>query len=109
VLGVGLIGLVALVVWSLRSLPPSARGRQLCTQGAFRYVRHPLYAAFLSHFNFALALFLGHPIYLLWAIALHPIWHVLMRSEERLMLRDFGEPYREYAARTGRFIPRFWS
>ncbi len=105
---VGLIGTIGLVAWSLRSLPPSARGRALCTHGALRYVRHPLYASFLSFFNFCLALFLGHPVYLLWALALHPLWHGLMRHEEALMACEFGEAYRHYAQRTGRFVPRFW-
>lgn len=105
-LGVGFAGLIALLGWSLVSLPPNRRGHELCTKGAFKYVRHPLYAAFLSYFNFWFALFLGAPVYLLWAVALHPLWHWVVRSEEDLMLGKFGDQYREYASRTGRFFPR---
>jgi len=43
---------LAVVIWSVKSLPPSERGNKLSTRGAFKYVRHPLYAAFLSIFNF---------------------------------------------------------
>lgn len=97
---------VAIIVWSVRSLPVHDRGRALCTRGAFRWVRHPLYAAFLSIFNPALALFLDHWLYIVWAIALHPLWHWLIKAEEGPMLTRFGDEYREYANHTGRFIPR---
>ncbi len=97
---------LVLIVWSLRSLPAADRGNRLCTSGAFRYVRHPLYAAFLSVFNFGLAIWLNSYIYLAWALLLHPVWHFLVRDEERMMIATFGDAYREYQKRTGRFFPR---
>ncbi len=54
----------------------------------------------------ALALALDHPAYLLWAAALHPLWHWLIRPEEALLEDLFGDEYRRYAAATGRFLPR---
>jgi protein-S-isoprenylcysteine O-methyltransferase Ste14 len=97
---------LALFVWSFVALPASGRGSTLCTRGPYRYVRHPAYAAFLSVFNFGLALFLNDYIYLGWALLLHPLWHFAVRSEERFMESIFGDEYREYARRTGRFVPR---
>lgn len=105
---VAVIGTVILVVWSIKSLPPSARGRELVTRGAFKYFRHPLYAAFLSSFNFGLAVLLNNWIYIIWAIALHGVWHLNIISEERLMKRQFPEEYVDYCAKTGRFVPRLW-
>jgi protein-S-isoprenylcysteine O-methyltransferase Ste14 len=102
----GAVGAIAIVVWSVRALPVGDRGRQLVTDGPFRRVRHPLYAAFLSVFNPALALALDHPACLAWAVALHPLWHLLIRPEERQLARVFGEDYLRYAAVTGRFFPR---
>lgn len=102
----GAVAAAAVVLWSVRSLPVGDRGRRLAVDGPFRWVRHPLYAAFLSLFNPALAVALDHPAYLVWAGALHPLWHALIRPEERLLQALFGEPYRAYAARTGRFFPR---
>jgi protein-S-isoprenylcysteine O-methyltransferase Ste14 len=102
----GGLAAAGIVAWSVRSLPVGERGHRLATAGPFRYVRHPLYAAFLSVFNPALALALDHPAYLLWALALHPLWHVMIRPEERLMADAFGAEYLRYAARTGRFLPR---
>jgi protein-S-isoprenylcysteine O-methyltransferase Ste14 len=94
------------IVWSFQSLPASDRGNKLCTKGVFRYVRHPLYAAFLSLFAFGLAVYLNSFIYILWALLLHPIWHFVIRYEEKLMIDIFGEQYREYQKITGRFFPK---
>ncbi|MEO1086716.1 MAG: isoprenylcysteine carboxylmethyltransferase family protein [Acidobacteriota bacterium] len=105
----GLFGLaaLALAIASTTSLPPDQRGRGVCRTGAYRWVRHPLYASFLLG-AFGLALNLDHWIYVAWAVLLHPLWHGLIRYEEGLMLETFGQPYADYACVTGRFVPRFW-
>ena len=97
---------VLLITWSVRSLSVEHRGRRLCTSGPFRWIRHPLYAAFLTVFNPALALYLDHVVYLLWALLLHPLWHWVIVPEENLMQRRFGDEYRRYCDQTGRFVPR---
>ena len=96
----------ALATWCVHALPIRQRGRGLCQTGPYHFVRHPFYAAFLSIFDFGLALFLNHAVFLLWAVLLHPLWHWLIRYEEGLLRREFGDAYRDYAARTGRFLPR---
>jgi protein-S-isoprenylcysteine O-methyltransferase Ste14 len=101
----GLITL-AIIIWSVTSLPAADRGNKLCTSGVFKYVRHPLYAAFLSVFNFGLAVYLNSYIFIGWAVLLHPVWHYVVRSEERLMIGIFGETYRVYQQKTGRFLPK---
>jgi protein-S-isoprenylcysteine O-methyltransferase Ste14 len=96
---------IGLIVWSTKSLPTSDRGNKLCTTGAFKYIRHPLYAAFLSVFNFGLAVYLNSYFFIFWAILLHPIWHYIIRYEEKMMIDIFKEEYVEYKKRTGRFFP----
>lgn len=100
------IGAICLALWSARSLPPTERGKKLITSGAYRHFRHPIYATFLSCFDFGLALLLNNWIYILWAILLHCLWHLNIISEERLMRKEFPIEYDEYCAMTGRFIPR---
>jgi len=107
--GVACLAGTALFLWSLLALPVEARGRRLVTGGAYRFVRHPLYAAFLTFFDFGLALFLDHAVYLAWAVLLHPLWHLLVRGEERRMAEAFGAEWDAYARRTGRFVPRLAS
>ena len=103
------VGSIILVFWGVKSLPPAARGKELVTTGAFRYLRHPLYAAFLSCLNFGLAVLLNNWIYIIWAVLLHGVWHWNIGSEEKLMRREFPKEYVEYCKRTGRFIPRIWN
>ena len=104
-----LVGAVFVVVWSIKSLPPAKRGKKLITNGIYRYLRHPLYAAFVSCLNFGLAVLLNNWIYIIWAVLVHGIWHWNIESEEKLMRREFPQKYEEYCQITGRFIPRIAS
>jgi protein-S-isoprenylcysteine O-methyltransferase Ste14 len=105
-LALGVVLTTAIVTWSLYALPPEARGRGLVTAGPFRYVRHPLYAAFLGPFDFGLALFLDGWIFLAWAALQYPLWHLNVAAEEKLMHGEFGSEYAVYCRRTGRFLPK---
>jgi len=106
---VGLCVVTGLIMlWSVISLPITKRGKRLVTSGAFRYFRHPLYGACLSFFNFGLAIFLNNWIYILWAVVQHPVWHWLIRHEEKLMEQRFPSEYEAYASKTGRFFPRLF-
>jgi protein-S-isoprenylcysteine O-methyltransferase Ste14 len=108
VFGVAIILTILLIVWSAKSLNPSQRGRELVTSGAFRFFRHPLYAAFLTFFNFGLAIYLDNYIFIFWAILQHFVWHVNVAKEEKMISGIFPQTYDEYCKRTGRFFPRFW-
>lgn len=97
---------IDIIVWSLISLNPKLRGKTLITTGALKYFRHPLYAAFLSFFNFGLAIYLNNWIFILWAIILHPIWHILVIGEEKMLKNIFPNDYEKYCLNTGRFFPK---
>jgi len=99
---------LAIAAWAIKSLPVKDRGYALIMVGAYRYFRHPLYASFLISFDFGLALYLDHWVMMAWAFAQYPIWDLNMVGEERLMEREFGENYRMYCRKTGRFFPRWW-
>jgi len=99
---------VSLLIWSLKSLTPGDRGRNLITVGAYKYFRHPLYAAFLLFINVGIAFLLNNFIYLLWAAILFPIWSFIVRNEEELMKNEFGEKYVAYSRNTWRFVPKLW-
>ena len=82
---------VAVFIWSLRSLCPDDRGRRLVTQGAYKYFRRPLYAAFLLFINLGITFLLNNLIYLIWVVILFPIWSFIVRKEEALMSNEFGD------------------
>jgi protein-S-isoprenylcysteine O-methyltransferase Ste14 len=102
----GVVFSILMVIWSVRSLPVGERGHGVCTSGAYRYVRHPVYAAFSSIGALGLALYFNHPVFLLWFVAIQLLWRWLVRSEEQMMVREFGEEYELYMERTGRLFPR---
>ncbi len=79
----------------------------LITDGIYRYIRHPMYAA---HLLWAIAQGLLLENWLAgWAFLVISVPFYLLRvpKEEKMMLEQFGEEYREYISRTGRMIPKF--
>ena len=98
-------GGLALHAWSFTTLRQWWVGDRLCTRGPFRLVRHPMYAAWITLIAPGVALMLNRWIFVLCLAALHPVWHALVQREECIMESLFGDVYRDYAARTGRFLP----
>jgi len=91
--------------WSFSTLRSWWIDDQLCTKGPFRYVRHPMYAAWITFICPGAALYLNSWWCLFWVLLVHVLWHQLVKEEEKIMLATFGDAYRAYAARTGRFFP----
>jgi protein-S-isoprenylcysteine O-methyltransferase Ste14 len=79
--------------------------QEMVTWGPYRYVRHPMYTAF---FLLTIGMGLLSENWLIGAGGLGVVALVLLRlhNEEEMMARAFGERYRQYAATTGRFLPR---
>ena len=91
--------------WTLWTLRYWWVNDQLCTLGPFRRFRHPMYAAWITLISLGIALYLNSWVLLFWVVLLHPIWHRLVKPEEIMMIERFGDDYRVYAERTGRFVP----
>ncbi len=83
-------------------------GHEVIERGAYRYVRHPSYtAAALIYLGIGLAL--GNWIAVLIIMAgVALAFGYRVRVEERALLSVIGEPYRDYMARTKRFVPFLW-
>jgi protein-S-isoprenylcysteine O-methyltransferase Ste14 len=97
---------VGLHIWSFSALRSWWRDDRLCTGGAFKYFRHPMYAAWITFIASGSALYLNSWLYLIWVGVLHVLWHRLVKKEELIMADTFGDAYKDYARRTGRFFPR---
>ena len=93
------------IIWSFISLPPYKRGKELATNGAYRHIRHPIYAAFLVFVVIGIGLYLGSYGILLMGIVLILICGRLIEIEEKHLLKKFGSKYEEYQKRTKKFIP----
>lgn len=112
--GVGLaLGGFALLQWSQETLgrnwsdtPRLIAQQTLVTNGPYRWIRHPIYTAFLLILSapvlisanwFVGGAWLGMTVVDAWA---------RMRFEEAILFQTFGEEYRAYVKRTGRLLPR---
>jgi protein-S-isoprenylcysteine O-methyltransferase Ste14 len=111
------VAIFALAVWLLyRSHADLARNwsprleiledHELVTDGVFRHIRHPMYAAHLL-WGIAQVFLLqnwiaGFSMLVTWL----PGYFYRTRLEERMMIDQFGDEYRSYMERTGRVFPR---
>lgn len=111
--GVGIaVTLPFLVAWAQRSLGNNVtktvvtkQEHALVTSGPYRWIRHPLYTfAFL--FFMCLSVIAANA-YFAAVITLGYIPLMLRtRQEEAMLAERFGDEYRAYVKRTGRFFPR---
>jgi len=112
--GVGIIAIACgLLVWSLRclgkNLTDTVVTRQqhtLVIHGPYRWVRHPFYdsAALLV---VAISLTAANWFLFVSGIVLLCLLILRTRMEEENLAARFGDSYRAYRERTGRFLPEF--
>jgi protein-S-isoprenylcysteine O-methyltransferase Ste14 len=109
---VALAGFV-LLQWSQQTLganwsdaPKLLEGQELVTQGPYRWIRHPIYTAFLLILGSLLLITANWLVGVMWIAMTGLDVAARMKAEEGLMLGQFGEPYRDYLRRTGRLLPR---
>ncbi len=113
--GVGLaLGGLLLRVWAHLALGRNYAwymliqgSQQLVTHGPYSRVRHPMYAAaLLLTFGISLAV----ASWLTSALLIVPAFMTLawrLDREEAMLVKQFGEEYREYQRRTGRLLPHW--
>jgi len=103
----------ALLQWSHAALghnwsdePRLVEGQTLTTNGPYRWVRHPIYTAFLIYLAAPLFIAANWAVGVPWIVmtALETRRRVLF--EEALMRERFPEEYGPYVQRTGRLIPK---
>jgi protein-S-isoprenylcysteine O-methyltransferase Ste14 len=109
------LGLASLGLWTWtqpelgKEWSPQLQLREehrLVTAGPYAWARHPLYTAM---FGWAASLALLTANWVFVALAALSIVGTVARvaREEEMMLEEFGEEYRTYRQRTGRFFPRW--
>jgi protein-S-isoprenylcysteine O-methyltransferase Ste14 len=77
-------------------------------RGAYRFLRHPSYAAALVlHLGFALC-FTHWGTLAIVLLGAPPLFVYRIRVEERALVERIGAPYVAYMARTRRLVPGIW-
>ncbi|NHK30495.1 MAG: isoprenylcysteine carboxylmethyltransferase family protein [Asgard group archaeon] len=78
---------------------------KLITKGPYKFIRHPMYTAFLI-FHSSIFLITGNWfIGIIWIVGLLFIFLIRIRNEEKMLIETFGEVYREYIRTAGILFP----
>ncbi len=77
----------------------------LVTTGPYRFVRHPMYVG-LGALLPSIALVTANALVALSGVIGVALLVKRTSTEEAKLVERFGEAYRQYASRTGRFVPR---
>jgi protein-S-isoprenylcysteine O-methyltransferase Ste14 len=83
------------------------KNQELATDGAYRFVRHPLYTGnilLVAGFALAGSLWWGIPLALLFFWFYYP---TAIEYEDRKLQRIFGAAWEQWSARTPALVPRF--
>ncbi|HNN13962.1 MAG TPA: isoprenylcysteine carboxylmethyltransferase family protein [Anaerolineales bacterium] len=110
--GVGLL-CVAGIYWLFTSIgsgitPVSATRKEhkLSTHGIYRWVRHPLYTIG-SSFIVSIGITADNWFIIIMGVLAFIGMAIRTPKEEANLIEKFGDEYREYMKKTGRFIPKF--
>jgi protein-S-isoprenylcysteine O-methyltransferase Ste14 len=106
---------ISLRLWSFRTLGryftftvQTSGDQPVITEGPYRMIRHPSYSGLLLVFM-AVGLFIGNwwsLVVLTVAIAGGLVFRI--RVEERALMQNLGDGYRDYAATHKRLVPLIW-
>jgi protein-S-isoprenylcysteine O-methyltransferase Ste14 len=91
-----------------KNITPTVETREnheLVTNGPYRWVRHPLYSVGTSFF-ISLSVLAANWLMGLASLLVLAMLLVRLPKEEAKLIERFGNEYREYMKRTGRFFPR---
>jgi protein-S-isoprenylcysteine O-methyltransferase Ste14 len=82
---------------------PGIRENRLVTTGPYRFSRNPLYVTLIFLMIPGLALALNSWLVVTASIIACILFRIYIHEEEELLERIFGEEFRSYKARTGRY------
>jgi len=78
---------------------------RLVTSGPYSHIRHPLYTAMFGY-GIGLALETANWVFIVFALVMIASLVARVPKEEQMMVEEFGEEYKAYIQRTGRFFPK---
>ncbi|MCI0567768.1 MAG: isoprenylcysteine carboxylmethyltransferase family protein [Acidobacteria bacterium] len=101
-----------LLIWTLRTLGMNLtdtvvtrRDHTLVTVGPYRWIRHPFYVA-SALLLLASSLLAANWFVLACGVLTFTLLAIRLKREEERLAGRFGDAYRAYRERTGRFLPR---
>jgi protein-S-isoprenylcysteine O-methyltransferase Ste14 len=89
-------------------IEPDRHQQNLVVDGIRRHVRHPIY---LGHLLEMFGWSIGSGLLVCWGLTGFAILTgaIMIRTEERELVKRFGDSYREYQSRVPAILPRVWT
>ena len=81
---------------------------KLCTKGVYAYLRHPIYAGWISFIVPGFVIFRGSFWGITLPIFMYIIFRVLIPVEEEYLIDKFGNEYHEYRSKVWAVFPKLW-
>lgn len=78
----------------------------LITAGPYQWVRHPMYTTFFV-ISLSTALITANGLIAVLCLFFGVLLPSIVKHEEQTLMEKFGDEYRDYMQRTGRFLPRW--
>jgi protein-S-isoprenylcysteine O-methyltransferase Ste14 len=100
VFGLGIFAICALQVYLIKIFNP-----HVVTKGLYRIIRHPQYSE-LSVCGIGMAILWPRFITLLMLAMMISLYYFLAKDEERRMINQYGENYKDYMSKTGMFFAK---
>ena len=105
---------VVWILWMFMHLGPNVTNtaqtrseHRLVTSGPYRLVRHPLYTGGLA-LGVSYTLLMASWVMAGLTVATCCVLAIRTRQEEANLIARFGDDYRSYRERTGKYVPRLW-
>lgn len=105
ILAIIVVAAVRLIQSGHRAVGHDGNSPVVITSGAFHYVRHPLYLGSML-FYLGLTVVTASFASVAWCVVIFFFYNFIARYEEKLLLKKFGERYRMYRERTGKWVPK---
>lgn len=109
--GLGVVGVFG-IYWLFSSIgsgitPTSATRKEhkLVTNGVYAYIRHPLYT-FGSLLIISFGMMADNWFIVMFGVLAFILMAIRTPKEEANLIEKFGDEYRDYMKRTGRFLPK---
>ena len=80
----------------------------LCKKGVYAYLRHPIYASWISFIVPGIVIVRGSMLGITIPLFMYIIFRALIHSEEQYLIDTFGDEYIEYKSKVWAVFPKLW-
>ena len=81
---------------------------KLCKKGVYAYLRHPIYASWISFIVPGIVILRGSTLGITLPLFMYLVFRALIPVEEKYLIDKFGHEYIEYQSKVWAVIPKLW-